>query len=512
MRTLKAQGTRHALWVANLLLVAGLLLLAVAATWLERLPLLSGPSAGRTVVALVLALLPPLLWLVLFYRLDRADPEPLEAIGKAALLGALAQQAVCAPLLSLFPNWTSLSGWPQSLADAGGVFAVSAIRIACVLLVLRWGVFPIAEFNERTDGILYGSAIGLGFSAAMNVAWVLSSGDMLLSAAVPRMVVTSLIQASLGGLGGYWFGLSAFARQPLWRLTIKLLLLSGLGAGLQILPAMAARKGFLFRHLVTLLPSAAGALLIFLLLILLLRKAQSVTLEKIPRSSTRRDSILLVSLLVVAVFAGFSLRAWQTRLIPVTPAPGVRLTMPANWQVMVDPVCSFSAGDRFSGGAQVGSIRLTVTKLDAGLVPVAEMSSNAGTMGKPDARRTTVPLTGAVSDPEGEDRIRGLAAWWTIRHARQVSWWKPVSTEFLYRNGNWMAVVKSLRLEEGSAGNGGIPVIRQARDVLWLQGSDVVHVSLYVANRDGTADEKRMAALVASIWPEMASSEGGDAP
>lgn len=481
-------NARHALWVANLLLVAGLLLLAVAATWLEQLPWLAGQSAVRTGVALLLALLPPLLWLVLFYRLDRAEPEPRETIAKAALLGALVQQAICAPLLSLFPQWTSLSGWPQSLVDAGGVLAVSAIRMVCLLLVLRWGVFAISTFNERTDGILYGSAIGLGFSAAMNVAWVLSSGGMLLSASVPRMVVTSLIQASLGGLGGYWFGLSAFSRQPLWKLTAKLLLLSGLGAGFQILPALAARKGFLFRHLVTLLPSAAGALLIFLVLILLLRGVPATPQTRIPRCRTRGDGVLLVTVLAVAIATGIWLNTWQTRLVTVAPVAGVRLAMPASWQVKMDPQAVFHADDTFSGGTQVGDIRLTVIN------------------------RGSDPILGSVPTPDGEEEIRGLAAWWTIRHAREQSWWKPLDTEFLYRNGTWMAVVRSLRLEEAGAANGGVPVVRQTREVLWQQGTDVYHVSLYVAGRDGTPDERRMSQLVASIRPQADAVEGGDAP
>ena len=484
----KRTGARYALWVANLMLVAGLLLIAVAATWLEQLPWLAGQSVVRTGVALLLALLPPLLWLVLFYRLDRAEPEPRETIAKAALLGALAQQAVCAPLLSLFPQWTSLSGWPQSLTDTGGVLAVSAIRMVCLLLVLRWGVFTVSSFNERTDGILYGSAIGLGFSAAMNVAWVLSSGGMLLSASVPRMVVTSLIQASLGGLGGYWFGLSAFSRQPVWKLTLKLLLLTGLGAGFQILPALAARKGFVFRHLVTLLPSAMGALLIFLVLILLLRGTSTKTLARIPRCQTRQDVFLLMGVLIVALSAGIWLNAWQTRLVMVAPVSGMRLTMPANWQIKLDPAAAFHADDTFSGGAQVGDIRLTVIERGSDAMP------------------------GSVSAPDGEEEIRELAAWWTIRHAREQSWWKPVNTEFLYRNGTWMAVVRSLRLEESGAANGGMPVVRQTREVLWQQGADVFHVSLYVANRDGAPDERRMSQLVASIRPQADAAEGGDVP
>lgn len=483
--TSKKRTSHHALWLANLLLVAGLLLLAFAATWLERIPVLSGPSVFRTVVSLLLALLPPLMWLLLFYRLDRAEPEPMEAIVKAALLGALVQQAVCAPLLSLFPFWATLSGWPQALSDAAGVLVISAIRIICLLLVLRWGVFSIASFNERTDGILYGSAIGLGFSAAVNVAWVLTSSGMLLSAAVPRMVVTSLIQASLGGLGGYWFGLSAFKRQPLWRLTLQLLILSGLGAVFQILPSAAARQGFLFRHLVVLLPSAVGALLIFLVLLLLLRRVPPVSQTHVPFGVTRQDSVLLVSVLLLALLAGTGLRGWQTRLLPVTPVPGIQVAVPANWQTMMNPEYLFSSGDRFSGGAQAGSLSVSLTEAEA------------------------INLEAT----QGEERIRRLAAGWTIRHARELSWWKPLSTEFLFRDGTWMAVVTALCLDDGAiADSGETSMLRQTRDILWESNGEVAHVTLHAANRDGTPDEKRMNELVAAIRFDGKATEGGAVP
>jgi hypothetical protein len=190
----------------------------------------------------------------------------------------------------------------------------------------------------------------------------------------------------------------------------------------------------------------------------------------------------------VAIATGIWLNTWQTRLVTVTPVAGVRLAMQASWQVKMDPQAVFHADDTFSGGTQVGDIRLTVIN------------------------RGSDPILGSVPTPDGEEEIRGLAAWWTIRHAREQSWWKPLDTEFLYRNGTWMAVVRSLRLEEAGAANRGVPVVRQTREVLWQQGTDVYHVSLYVAGRDGTPDERRMSRLVASIRPQADAVEGGDAP
>lgn len=484
------RGSRG-LWLANLLLVAGLVSLAVLATWLDRWLMMASGTAVRTGISLMLALLPPFLWLMLFYRLDRAEPEPLGDIGRAALFGALVQQAVCVPLLSLFPHWTSLSGFPASWADAGGVFAVSAIRISCMLLVLRWGVMSVASFNEKTDGILYGSAIGLGLSAAINVAWVLASGGLMLSAAIPRMVVTSLIHASLGGLGGYWFGLSAFSRQPVWRLFLKWGLLSALGAGLQILPAMAARQGFLFRHLIALLPTAAGALLIFSGLLLLLRRAPTHPQTRIPCRDTRRDSVLLVLVLVLSVVSGLGISSWQARLVPVAEVPSVQLAVPANWKTVKEPDLLFSAGSRFSGGTQEGRITVSTIPMEA-----LQLQASLGTQAR----------------LGGEEEIRQLAAWWTIRHAREASWWKPISTEFLYRDDVWMAVITSLRLEEGRAGSGSTHVLRQSRDLIWRQEGRLVHLSLYAVDRDGTPDDRRMSALVASVRPVSWDGEGGVAP
>mgnify|MGYP001806612562 FL=1 len=152
------------LWAANLVLVAVLVLFAVLATFLEAIPgFMANPVARYGLIGLV-ALLPPVLWLVLFYRLDRRSPEPKEDIFKMAVLGVLVQLAICAPLRGLFPEWDGASWLPQNAGDAAGILAVNAMRVSLLLLALMAGVFKLPTFDEKTDGILYGSAIGLGLS------------------------------------------------------------------------------------------------------------------------------------------------------------------------------------------------------------------------------------------------------------------------------------------------------------------------------------------------------------
>ena len=165
-------------------------------------------SDVRTAVSTVFALLPPILWLLLFYRLDKVEPEPKEQILKMAVLGALVQKGVFTPLIALFPVAASVSGFPKTVAAYVGILLMVALREILKLMTLRYGMMRHEAFNEKTDGILYGSATGLGFSAMMNLDYVASAGGALSSAAVPQMVITSLIQASLGGLGGYWLGLA----------------------------------------------------------------------------------------------------------------------------------------------------------------------------------------------------------------------------------------------------------------------------------------------------------------
>jgi len=479
---LKNHG-RRGLWISNLLLVGGLVLVAVFATLYENL---AGPAAVpevRLAVSVLVALLPPLLWLLLFYGLDRVEPEPKEHILKMAFLGALVQAAVHAPLTELLPVLGTANALPSSSQSLFGILIASALRESLKLMTLRYGMMRHESFNEKTDGILYGSAIGLGFSATMNLTYAFQTGGALLSAAAPQMVITSLIQASLGGLGGYWLGLSVFKKQARWCLPVNLLVLVGLSSGLQILTGLFVRQGFRVNYLTGLIPSALAALGIFLVLILLMRRhgpAADASADRVTRYDGRVLTILATGTMIGAVM----LQGWSTRLLPAVPFPGVTMSVPSGWQTVREEGAAYASGARYAGSG------------NAGYVHAMTFESSM-----PDENAAT----------EGEAAIYGLAARWTIRASRETAWYNPIRTEFLYRDGRWIAVMEAYRLDTGvGEAKTGQPVVREWRDVLWSEGGSVFVISLYGMDAKGDADQRLMDGMVASVrFERILQEEGG---
>lgn len=492
---------RRGVWISNLLLVAGLVLVAVLATLFEQLFGVTANPDIRIAVSVIVALLPPILWLVLFYGLDRVEPEPKEQILKMALLGALVQKGIFAPLLAALPAADTVSGFPKSVSAFAGILLLVAIREILKLMTLRYGMMGHEAFNEKTDGILYGSAIGLGFSAAMNLEYITSTGGALLSSAAPQMVITSLVQASLGGLGGYWLGLAVFSRQPRWRLPLYLACLVLLSGVMQFLPAILVRQGFKVNYLIGLIPSAVASLAIFLVLILLIRRHGTLTIGLHADRKTRYEGIVLGVVLLLVLATALSLKIWQERLVPVSSFKGATISIPADWSDVPEDGILFAAGDRFDGSAKSGAIRIAV-------FPDATDSVLSGTGNA--AGDGALPTDGIQAD--GEDAVHVLAAWWTMKSARDAAFYKPVRTEFLFRDGQWLAVIESLRLEASLSDTAGhAPIVRLWRDVAWLQGADVAVVSLYGTQEDGIPDLRLMDKIVASLHFGSVQAKGGDA-
>ncbi len=93
-----------------------------------------------------------------------------------AILGALIGSAVVLPLLS---DALDVSSWlPRSPAVnlLGSILVVGAIESFAVYAAVRFSVYGSAEFDERVDGVVYGSAAGVGLAIALNVAFVVESG------------------------------------------------------------------------------------------------------------------------------------------------------------------------------------------------------------------------------------------------------------------------------------------------------------------------------------------------
>jgi len=150
--------------------------------------------------ALLVAFIPSSLWLWLFYRRDRWDPEPKERVIRVFLLGALA----AGPVYFL---QGALPLPPTILHEF--FIRVALIEEAFKLLPVLWIAWRMPDFDEPMDGLIYAVSAALGFAAAENAVYALHHGNLL---AIVRGFTTTFVHLSLSGLVGYAIGLARCGR------------------------------------------------------------------------------------------------------------------------------------------------------------------------------------------------------------------------------------------------------------------------------------------------------------
>jgi RsiW-degrading membrane proteinase PrsW (M82 family) len=207
--------------VAILTLITALLYL-IFDTLQQPDPLLTGPLLR--VAGSLLALLPALLWLFLFYRLDHLEPEPKRYVIGVFLLTALLAAGITQPLIArifFLEDWSAQNLWIR-LAGAILCFGIvqEFLKYACV----RYTVYQSEEFDERVDGIIYSAAAGLGYATAINLDYLFSISSLAVGAGVIRFTIHSLAHASFAGITGYFLGSAKFDQKSRWWLPLGLLL------------------------------------------------------------------------------------------------------------------------------------------------------------------------------------------------------------------------------------------------------------------------------------------------
>jgi RsiW-degrading membrane proteinase PrsW (M82 family) len=179
-------------------------------------PLLTG---GALVIAgLVMAVLPALIWLFVFRHLDRLEPEDLHHLLGVMILGALLGGAVGDPLrrgvygMHLWSESRWMWAIPIYALTQGLLLALT------IYLTVRFSVFLIQDFDERADGVIYGTAAGLGVAVFYNIRYLMDAGALRLDVGVARMIIAALVFASIGGLIGYGLGQVRFEPHSVWYL------------------------------------------------------------------------------------------------------------------------------------------------------------------------------------------------------------------------------------------------------------------------------------------------------
>jgi RsiW-degrading membrane proteinase PrsW (M82 family) len=202
----------------EVLLVVGLMAFVGIVWGIERATGQAGHPVGLPkILFLALAAVPAVLWLAYFYLQDRKEPEPKHFVFGIYLLGGLAA----------WPVYQFLVG--QFVPAAGGSLIVSEadkylrafllIGLAQELakyVVVRYSIYYSKEFDEPMDGIVYMTAVGIGFATAENYNYLSTlEGSVLLSVGAMHVVVRTLAHACFAGMLGYMLGRAKFvAKTP----------------------------------------------------------------------------------------------------------------------------------------------------------------------------------------------------------------------------------------------------------------------------------------------------------
>jgi RsiW-degrading membrane proteinase PrsW (M82 family) len=163
------------------------------------------PDPLTILAALLLALVPSLVYLFVLNAIDRYEKEPW-----TILLACLVAGAIVAPALSMAA--LVLLGRPAALPPAFApgrspdalTAVVEAIAVGLVLVVITRSVRQ--EFDDVLDGIIYGAAVGAGFGAAETFLYALGGTSNLSTITVIQLLIAGLNHAFYGAAIGAVLG------------------------------------------------------------------------------------------------------------------------------------------------------------------------------------------------------------------------------------------------------------------------------------------------------------------
>ena len=161
-----------------------------------------------TFLLVVLAILPSFLIIFWIYRQDRYEKEPFSQLFRAFVVGCVS--TIPAMLLQIqFQDWENA----DSLWDTA-IFAFAIVGITEELskfILLRLFIYPLDDFNEPMDGIVYAVVVGMGFSTVENLIYVFDSeGGGNIATAIGRAFTAVPAHAAFAVLMGSYIGLAKF--------------------------------------------------------------------------------------------------------------------------------------------------------------------------------------------------------------------------------------------------------------------------------------------------------------
>ena len=181
-----------------------------------------------TTISFIAAIIPSIILVCYYYRLDKQKPEPKGLVIKMFFLGILCViPAIFLELLAI--KFNQLFLWSPILFNLVRAFVVAGFCEEFIkLATVKKYAYNNVHFDEVADGILYTVVVSLGFACFENVMYVMSTG---METAIARAVLSVPMHAGCSGLMGYYIGKAKFAQS---KKEEKKLMYKGLGIAILI--------------------------------------------------------------------------------------------------------------------------------------------------------------------------------------------------------------------------------------------------------------------------------------
>jgi len=152
------------------------------------------PDASVVLPALLVAVVPSLIYLAVLNAIDRYEKEPWTILLACLGLGAVVAPLIVVGIFVLTGREPTLPpAFAPGLSPDAFTAIVETVTMGVLLIVLVR--FVRDEFDDVLDGVIYGAAIGAGFGAAESFLYVLGGTDLLSSGTVVSLVVAGLNHA-----------------------------------------------------------------------------------------------------------------------------------------------------------------------------------------------------------------------------------------------------------------------------------------------------------------------------
>jgi hypothetical protein len=260
------------------------------------------------------------------------------------ILGGLLAAAIAIPLVE---DGFDVSSWMYSnpwVGLAASILVIGFIQEFLKYAAVRYSVYSTDEFNERTDGVIYAIAAGLGFALVLNVFFIYSSGGADLGMASIRLTLTSLAQASFAGITGYFLAREKLDRRGAWWMPLGVLLAAVLNGLFFYLWGSLSRAtirtgGAFVNPWAGLILAAVLALVTTAVLTWLIQRDQARQDNAVEENNpgvtkaATHSAYLVILLAVLAVFAGWLVKNGLETQTRELERAGISARYPSNWQM-----------------------------------------------------------------------------------------------------------------------------------------------------------------------------------